>query len=194
MSAPVLIPLPEVADWDDHARRRADWDAAGWTERSQTLRFQAALRHLQPRPGETLVDYGCGPGRLAEFLDHRVRYIGIDRNDAMIARARTNHNAPGRLFTTINGSLRRCDLIACIGVWNLRRDGDSYTELERLWRTCPTVRSLVACLYRGVDPRCRAHDPGELADFANYLRVTRFAIDATYLNHDVLLALHRDTR
>jgi len=191
MSAPILIPLPEVADWTDHAHRNTDWNAAGWTERSQTIRFQAALRHLEPRPGETLVDYGCGPGRLSEFLNHQIRYIGIDRNHAMIERAQANHAAPGRSFLTTDEPLPPCDLIACVGTWNLRRDGSTYEHIEQLWNTVTGARTLVALAYRGDDPRCVIHDPGELADFASYLGCTRFIVDASYLTNDVLLALHR---
>lgn len=46
-------------------------------------------------PDATLLDIGCGTGELAShFASLGYRVIGIDRSEAMVSRAATNHNAP----------------------------------------------------------------------------------------------------
>ena len=71
----------------------SDWDA----ERYQT-RYSYVWRHgealvdlLAPRPGETIVDLGCGAGQLtARIAESGAAVIGIDRSSDMIAQAHTN--------------------------------------------------------------------------------------------------------
>lgn len=185
----------EPASWTDHAQRPADHLAAGCSERGQTIRFLTAIRHLELHDGDVLLDYGCGPGRLSEFVPHGIRYYGLDAEHSMIDRARANHQHPDRWFHIVADVLPILNpdptAIACLGVWNLRRDGSTYEWIERLWATYTTARVLFASVYRGTDQRCVIHDPGELADFAGYLSCARFAIDASYLDNDVALILHR---
>jgi SAM-dependent methyltransferase len=54
---------------------------------------------LRPRPGQRLLDIGCGPGRLCDFLPD-VTYIGIDHNAAYVNRARSRY--PGRRFEQLD--------------------------------------------------------------------------------------------
>jgi SAM-dependent methyltransferase len=42
-------------------------------------------QYLRPGPSETVLDFGCGVGRLTKFLSSRVRHIeGVDRAEEMI--------------------------------------------------------------------------------------------------------------
>jgi len=47
---------------------------------------------LDPRPGETIVDLGCGTGELAAVIAARgASVLGLDADEAMIAKARRDH-------------------------------------------------------------------------------------------------------
>ena len=43
-------------------------------------------RHIRPRPGQSILDIGCGPAEIIKFLPD-VRYCGVDRSASYIARA-----------------------------------------------------------------------------------------------------------
>lgn len=58
----------------------------GWAYR------KAAVRALRPRPGDTVVEIGCGTGLNFSLLEEEVgpegRIVGVDMTDAMLAGAR----------------------------------------------------------------------------------------------------------
>jgi SAM-dependent methyltransferase len=126
--------------------RGVDWNS---TE-SQTLRFEQLLRILPDGPGRadhepTLLDYGCGYGALADFLDAggvRVRYVGCDVSAEMIERARGRPGAGKRSFVTDPRDLEPVDYAVASGVLNVKletplEDWEAYAldvlvELDRL--------------------------------------------------------------
>lgn len=54
------------------------------------------VRQLNVQPGQRLLDIGCGPGNILEFLPNDVDYVGIDLNPMYIAQARENYGQQGR--------------------------------------------------------------------------------------------------
>ncbi len=72
------------------------WDAAGYQ-----ARFSFVFKHgegvvelLDPRPGERILDLGCGSGQLtAKIADAGAIVEGIDQSPDMIAQARANYPA-----------------------------------------------------------------------------------------------------
>lgn len=52
---------------------------------------------VTPLPGECLLDFGCGNGRLAPYVDG-VKYIGVDSNRSYIENARQQYGSPTTLF------------------------------------------------------------------------------------------------
>ncbi len=44
-------------------------------------------RHIRPKPGQSVLDIGCGPAEIVKFLP-QLDYCGVDRNAGYIARAR----------------------------------------------------------------------------------------------------------
>ena len=54
-------------------------------------------RYLRPVAGENLLDVGCGPGTLLQFLDE-VNYTGIDRNERYITEAQARYGSRGRFI------------------------------------------------------------------------------------------------
>ena len=71
----------------------AIWDAERYQARhSYVWQFgEAVIDLLDPHPGESIVDLGCGSGQLtAKIAERGARTIGIDPSDEMIAQARAN--------------------------------------------------------------------------------------------------------
>lgn len=87
--------------WDERARENALYfvdnrlsysdpdDDAFWRGGEEVLERTLAVVGLDPGPDETVVDIGCGVGRMTRALSRRVgRVIGIDVSSEMLARAR----------------------------------------------------------------------------------------------------------
>jgi SAM-dependent methyltransferase len=60
---------------------------------------------IAARPGDCVLDIGCGPGALLKYLPH-VTYIGLDRNESYIAQARREYGSAGHFL---------CDDVANFG-------------------------------------------------------------------------------
>jgi cyclopropane fatty-acyl-phospholipid synthase-like methyltransferase len=69
--------------------------------------------HLEVRPGEKLLDVGCGPGRLVRHLP-AVDYVGLDGDCRYLERARRLH--PGRRFERVD--------VSAPDAWSERSDFD----------------------------------------------------------------------
>lgn len=183
--------------WSERARTAAtSHEAAMWSADGQVSRFRAVLAELDPQPGETLLDYGCGTGALSENLPPGVDYLGYDWAEGMIARACVEHhglpNGPRLGFTSrlAQHPARGWDVAACVGAFNLR-DGwskaNTWNALRWLWEHAG--RALAVCLYSGFDPDCLTYTEAETAAFAAttggaYL-VTR------HRKNDLLLVIRR---
>ena len=181
------------ASWDERAAAPSSWEAGLQSERGQTLRFRAVLSHLQLHDGDTVLDFGSGAGRLAAWMPYGVEYYAHDWAPALLDRAvREQPNAvrvdeiPDMLF----------DHVVAVGPFNL---SDGWSR-PRTWETLAelfmerTRKTLVVSLLRwrrGLAAGVLGYDNAELLRFATDMGVTRFAIDATYLDNDILLALHR---
>ena len=72
------------------------WDAELYEDRHSFVWKAAAdlLQWLDPRPGERILDVGCGTGQLtAQIAESGASVTGLDRSPDMIARARENYPA-----------------------------------------------------------------------------------------------------
>lgn len=174
--------------WNRRASALPSWDAALWSERGQTQRFLAVLRTLELRAGDTLLDFGCGTGRLHAFLPRDVEYFAHDTAPGMLDRAAETgatllEQLPDVLF----------DHVVAVGPFNLA-DGWStdltFHTIGDLWAN-HTRRTLAVSLYRGDDPACLSYPPDLVAGWARALGARRHLVDATYLDNDVLLVMRR---
>lgn len=176
--------------WSGRASAPSSWAAAGWSENGQTQRFLATLRHLELREGDTVLDFGCGTGRLCEFLPRDTTYYAYDWAPAMLERVRRDHERawvldelPPQLF----------DHVVCIGAFNLKRGWSHEQTWERLadlW-ALHTRRALVVSLYRGADGSCLTYTAEWAAKLARQCGCERFLIDCSHLPNDLMLVMHR---
>ncbi len=87
---------------------------------------------LRPRPGDSILDLGCGPARLLEFLPGSVRYTGVDENPRYLKAAARRYGSRGafleaRLGTSTRLGLReaRFDLVLAVAVLHHLADNDA---------------------------------------------------------------------
>lgn len=87
--------------------------------------------YLRPRPGDAVLDLGCGAGDLLAFLPDSVRYTGIDLNPRYIGAARRRFGGRGRFVvgdvTTIEGNALEgpFDRIAILALLHHLKDEDA---------------------------------------------------------------------
>ncbi len=162
-------------------------EAAGWSEKGQTLRFLAVLEHLDLRPCDSVLDFGCGTGRFSAFLPRDAVYTGYDSAPGMIERARADH--PGEQFHTDIPPVI-FDHVVAIGPFNLPSDDDPFAQIDWLWRMC-VRRSMVLSLYCGNDSRCVRYEAGDAVALARRLGVQRFRMDTTHLDNDLIVSYQR---
>ena len=97
-----------------------DWNG----DTAQLVRFDQLLRLCDGSVPLTLNDYGCGYGRLLEYvggLGWQVDYRGYDVSEDMVAQARRVHGeGPGRSFTSDPAQLEPADFSVASGLFNIR--------------------------------------------------------------------------
>lgn len=214
-----MIPNTPAA-WDERAEAHAAaHEAAMWSRNGQRTRFERAIEWAQPREGESVLDFGCGPGALAGWVP-LCRYTGVDWSERMRERAaadypratfypslddlpesvrdetwvfttgdRQGQPVPGTGGWLASGGY---DCVFAIGPFNLR-DGwaaeQTHATVMRLWAL--TQRVLVVSVRRGhEDDDHISYDADSLASFAD-IRARSWVLDAGYLTNDMMLVMHR---
>jgi ubiquinone/menaquinone biosynthesis C-methylase UbiE len=91
--------------------------AVGATE----LRRRLIERYVRPKPGDKLIDIGCGPAPALQWLAE-VEYVGLDINPECIALAQRRYGSRGTFVVGDAQSLRRdsrfkdADIVMALGV------------------------------------------------------------------------------
>lgn len=101
--------------------RGVDWNSV----ESQEIRFAQLARLLPEDSGYSLIDYGCGYGAFADFLQPRqarASYVGFDVSEAMIREARSLHEGSAAAFTDRAENLQPCDYVVASGIFSVKMD------------------------------------------------------------------------
>ena len=148
--------------YESHAQRLSAADAVGDGDFDAMGRISlSVVQHVGLAPGATVVDFGCGTGRLAVHLVPALdggRYIGIDISETMLRRARTLvatrvveprcgvewvHQRDSR-FAMPDGSV---DMFVAFSVFTHMEHEDTYRYLVDARRcAAPGARFVFSCL------------------------------------------------
>lgn len=83
--------------WDAVASWYDGWVGKGGSEHHKRLAIPAVTALLQAKPGEQVLDIGCGTGVLAAAVARTgAKYTGLDVSPKLLELARKHHGADGR--------------------------------------------------------------------------------------------------
>ncbi len=119
------------------------WKALGWSGcyrafgtfvGAEAFRQKLAVECVQARPGERVLDLGCGPADWLRFLPG-VEYVGIDHNAEYIEAARERYGNLGRfevidLGDDLAGTYRDFDVVLAMGVLHHLTDAEAGSLLR----------------------------------------------------------------
>ena len=94
------------------------------------LRRKFIQRHVQAKPGDKIIDIGCGLAQIVLWLPD-VDYLGFDVDPACIASAKRTHGGKGTLVVGDTESLwddsrfRNADIAIGLGILHHLGDGDA---------------------------------------------------------------------
>jgi len=94
---------------------------------SHSARQIIVHEYIRPRPGERILDLGCGPATLLPYLGE-VEYFGIDANPNHIAEAKRQHGARahfhcGNVDFAAEPAPGPYDVVLCLGLLHHLDDG-----------------------------------------------------------------------
>lgn len=188
------ITVNDPKEWGARASLDApDYQIAdcGSTE-SHELRLRALLR-VPVQAGDSILDFGCGTGRLADLLPEGVDYLGIDWSEGVIKQARARRARENASFVV--GSvydLRPADWVVASGPfnyavgWNRELTGRA---LAHMWMCA--VRGIAVTVLRKLTPGRLAYSATELTGYVEALDWTHLELDCSYLPNDVCLRAWR---
>ncbi len=157
---------------------------------SHELRLRAVL-HLPFRTGDTLVELGCGTGRLADLLPSEVSYQGIDWSPAVIDEARARRPAV-RFNVGVEDDLPAADWVVASGPFNYRAGWSKQrttNAIQKMWRASRVGIAVTAL--RTPAPNRLHYQPGELLGMVEGLDWSELQVDRSYLPNDICLSAWR---
>jgi SAM-dependent methyltransferase len=178
--------------WDERARAGGPDHVVAdcGSPESHERRLRAVLR-LPIEPGDSLIELGCGTGRLADLLPDGVHYEGIDWSSAVIDEARARRSS---LSFRVGGAddLGEADWIVASGPYNYEHGWSkpqTAAAIERMWRN--SRRGIAVTVLR-VPAEGRLHyEPLEMARFLDGQEWAQLQLDRSYLPNDLCLRAWR---
>ncbi len=157
---------------------------------SHERRLRAILR-IPLVPGDTLVELGCGTGRLSDMLPEGVTYEGLDWS-AEVVRLAAQRRPGVRFRHGTEDDLTRADWIVASGPFNYAVGWSkerTAAAIAAMWRS--SRRGIAVTFLRvPTDQRLHYH-PNELQRFVDGLDWIELQMDQSYLPNDICLRAWR---
>jgi SAM-dependent methyltransferase len=157
---------------------------------SHERRLRAILR-LPVAAGDSLLELGCGTGRLADLVPQSVRYEGLDWSPAVIAQARSRRPQGAFRCGTV-GDLTSHDWVVASGPFNYARGwskDQTAAAVPAMWSASRRGIALTA-LCIPIEGRLH-YGGGELASYLAAGDWSHLELDRSYLPNDVCLRAWR---
>lgn len=163
-------------------------------------RAQYAQEYLRARPGERILDIGCGTAEILDYLPAGVHYIGFDLSADYIAAARARYGDRGRFHNepvdvALAGRLGSIDLAMANGVLHHLDDAGAHALFELARKVLAPGGRLVTldgCFVAGQSRIARfllSRDRGRFVRTEDeYLRIARASFGSVThgVRHDLL--------
>lgn len=166
----------------------------------QDLNRTLVSRYVRPKSQERVLDIGCGPASVLEFLPSDVSYVGFDPSPGYIAAAKSQYGNRGAFFAGYVtaeslGTLGQFDTVLSVGVLH-HLDDDAARDLCKV--ACLALRpggrfvTIDGCYVNGQSPIARFllnQDRGRhVRSEAEYraLAQSQFSMVTTHVRDDLL--------
>lgn len=88
-----------ATDWDGVAAWYDGWMGKKGSEHHRRFAVPALMRLASVRPGQHILDIGCGQGVLAPYIQRaQAQYTGVDASPRLLTTARRRHGDKGRFI------------------------------------------------------------------------------------------------
>jgi SAM-dependent methyltransferase len=174
------------------------YSAFRWLVGRDTSRSVYAREHLRLEPGQRVLDLGCGPGDILEFLPP-VQYIGYDISQEYIDRARSRFGHRGEFHCrAVEDDLPLIagfDVVIAHGLLHHLNDGDAaklFRVARRALKRGGRLVTFDGCYVAGQGVLARlllSLDRGQyVRDSASYLALARAEFESVSVSvrHDLL--------
>ena len=119
--------------------------------------------YIRPKPGDSILDIGCGPGRILEYLPSDVEYVGFDMDQEYIDAAKKKYGSRGRFECKKVGrdvieGLQAFDIVIAVGVVHHLNDADAVQLFQLAHRALAPGQRLMTldgCYVKGQHPIAR---------------------------------------
>jgi SAM-dependent methyltransferase len=158
---------------------------------SHERRLRAILR-LPVKEEDTLLELGCGTGRLADFVPQGVRYEGLDWSPRVITHAQ--HRRPHNAFRCGTVSdLTSHDWVVASGPFNYAKGWSKNQTAEAVMAMWSASRRGIALTALRIPADGRLHYGGEeLVSFLAECDWSHMELDRSYLPNDICLRAWRE--
>ena len=197
----VLLParrIPWLAEsspqaWNSYASQGGpDYLIADCGSPESHERRLRALLQLPIKEGDTLLEFGCGTGRLADFVRRGVRYEGLDwsREVITLARRRRPH---GAFRCGSVGDLGLNDWVVASGPFNYAKGWSKSQTADAVSAMWGASRRGIALTVLCIPAEARLHyGCDELISFLEACDWSHVELDRSYLPNDMCLRAWRE--